>query len=103
PKEGEQRLASRFGSVAPEGLLEASRIHHPSVGFVQQQRLGPAEDLLPAEAIDGDQEDVLRFHRGWSGPDRPEASKRDEAEAQGPRDHGTTGPRDHETTGPRDH
>ena len=59
PEERHQRFAAFVGGVAPVGFLQRRFIFNFAVLFVHQRRFGAVENLLPAETVGHDEDDVL--------------------------------------------
>lgn len=67
PEEGQQRGAAVFGGFAPESSAESGRIGHAARLSVHERRVSAGENLLPAQAVGHENDDVLRLARRLGG------------------------------------
>ena len=80
PEEGQQRRPALIGLGPPEQAAKGVGVPHVSVLLADQRLLRAGEDLLPAQAVGGDQKHVLRpaLRREDGGHDE----KREKAEQE---------------------
>ena len=78
PEERHQRLAPGRGRVPPVAALQAGQVADAACFSIEQSLIGPAEQFLPAEAVQRDDENVLGL--AWRLVGRRRVRKKEEKE-----------------------
>src|SRR6266481_435300 len=77
PEKGKERLAAIADVVAPEFVLEAFRLAPDAAAFgIEKRGIGAGENLLPAEAVGDDEDNVAGFGLGLRGESACEQQSR---------------------------